>query len=489
AFGSTALGQFLATFRRSGPGTSKKALMEGVVAQAYISPDSPLRQAAASNLYAHITEMIQQCRSKSIPVIVCTLASNERGLAPIGKCDLSGLTPDERSRLTMLLNRGSSEIALDVGKAVDDFESALRIDPHHARLHYLLGRALEAQGDESTATEHFRRAIDLDPMPWRAPSSSMDAVRRAAADGGAVLCDVQQAFRDASPTGAVGWELMDDHVHPTLKGQWLVAKSILSTLTSFDGKLHVSRSDLDSLSGFRAYARRLGDNFYDRFGVIESMCRLFDISFMKASNPDASRRIASRREALLAEMSSILREQVRKWADPTTHSGFKIPLSGMVARIKMRQGLLGEAEALFRAARRHVPGYTGPYFEHTCFALACRQQTAGTLTESDRQLARDTIDRIALFLQFAKDSSGQPERFMGRLYQILGDHRAAIPRLLTAANKLTGDNRTKAELALVASYVQTGDTKAARTVLENGVQRGGAGAPLYRQLLSTLPSN
>ena len=487
-YGSTAIGQFLATLRRSRIPETGKAMMEAVVRETYIAPDSPLRAAAARNLYSHITGMIERCQARSIPTIVCTLASNERGLAPIGECDVSRLTADERARLARLLQRGSGAVSTDVAAAIDDLEAALRIDPNHARIHFHLGRAYESVGDAPTAARHYRTALDLDPMPWRAPSASMDAIQRAARERGAVLCDVQQAFRDASPLGAVGWELMDDHVHPTLKGQWLLAQSIVTTLTSLPGKLNVTRSARKALPDFGDYARRLGDNSYDRFGVVASLYKVFDVPFMRQADPAAFARIRDQRDDLLASMNPILREQARNWADPKTHSGFKIPLSGMVARVKMSQGNLVEAERLFAAARNHVPTYTGPYFEYTCFALACRQQNIGSLTPADQELARDTIERIALFLRYADASSGQPERFMGRLHQILDEHQAAIPHLLAARDKLTGDDLVKADLALVASYAKTDNFHAARRVLEEGIQQGGRSAQVYRRLLAKMPA-
>ena len=461
--------------------------MEAVVGQSYVAPHSPLRAAAARNLHHHITEMIESCQARSIAIIVCTLASNERGLAPIGESDVSRLTVDEQARLTRLLKRGGA-VSTDATPAIEDLEAALGIDPNHALIHFRLGQAYESVGDAPAATQHYRSALDLDPMPWRAPSASMDAIRRAAREGGAILCDVQQAFREASPLGAVGWELMDDHVHPTLKGQWLLAKSIVNTLTSLPGKLNVTPSAHDALPDFNDYARQLGDNPYDRFGVVASLYKVFDVPFMRRADPDAFARIKHRRDNLLASMNSILREQARKWADPKTHSGFKIPLSGMVARVKMSQGNLVEAEQLFAAARNHVPTYTGPYFEYTCFALACRQQNNGSLTPADRELARDTIERIALFLRYADASSGQPERFMGRLYQILDEHQAAIPHLLAAREKLTGDDRVKANLALVASYAKTENFRAARNVLEEGIRQGGRSAQVYRELLARMPA-
>ncbi len=485
AYGSTALGQFLATIRTSERSSGGKALMEAVVGRAFIGSDSPLREAAAHNLYTHITEMIQHCQAKAVPVIVCTLASNERDLAPIGTCDDSKLDPADRDLLPLSSERFSRSQA--TAKLAADLETALANDPNHALLHYRLGQVYEAL-DESAALEHYRLALDLDPMPWRAPGRSIDAIRQAAHDHEAVLCDVQQAFRDVDQFSVIGEDLMADHVHPTLKGQWLVARSVVDALGSFEGKLRVTKAALDELGSFDFYAQRLGDNRFDRLGVLDSLFKVFDVPFMRQSNPDAVAHVERQLSEALAGLSITTKRQVDKWTDPKSHSGFKIPLSGMVAQVLMSQGKLPEAEKLFSAARNHVPTYSGPYFEYSCFALACRRQIQGSLSQVDQDLAKRTIEQISLFLTLADKSSGQPERFMGRLYQLLDDHISAIKHLQDARGKLAGDNLVKAELALVASYAQTGDLQSARQILSEGALRGGSSAATYRQLLSRMTS-
>src|SRR5206468_4209648 len=125
--------------------------------------------------------------------------------------------------------------------AIAELQKVLELDPNHARAHYLLGQALSRAARQNEAREQYILARDLDSMPWRAPSQSISAILRAAAvSSNASICDLPMVFRAHSPGQAIGWELMDDHVHPTLRGQALVAEAIVDSLTNYNGKLRVT---------------------------------------------------------------------------------------------------------------------------------------------------------------------------------------------------------------------------------------------------------
>src|SRR5207248_2331351 len=137
----------------------------------------------------------------------------------------------------------------------------------HARAHYLLAKAMFAANDSKRAATEFQTAIDLDPMPWRPPGRLNELIHEETQRRGAALCDVRQTFRDASPGGCIGWELMDDHVHPALSGQALLARAIVRSMCTLRGPLAVDRAAYDALPADETYARRLGDNMYDRYAV------------------------------------------------------------------------------------------------------------------------------------------------------------------------------------------------------------------------------
>ena len=88
-------------------------------------------------------------------------------------------------------------------------------------------------------------------MPWRATSALQKALRQAVRERVAQLCDAEDAFRSKSPGGAVGWELLDDHVHPSLQGQALIARTIVESLTERTDSLGVSRQRFEALPELR----------------------------------------------------------------------------------------------------------------------------------------------------------------------------------------------------------------------------------------------
>lgn len=217
ALHSTAVAQALtrAAGRRAGTGT----LMEAMAGRSSLGPDDPARAAAARTLGAFVGDMIDRCRERGVPIVVCTPPCNERDVAPFGEPDLSALAPGERGRLADLMRVAAESVADEPSRAEEAARAALHLHGTHATARFLLGRALLAQGREEEARVELRLAVDLDPMPWRPPAASVAAIRRAAESRGAGLADLESAFRAASPGGVVGWDLMDDHVHPSLKGQ------------------------------------------------------------------------------------------------------------------------------------------------------------------------------------------------------------------------------------------------------------------------------
>lgn len=160
-----------------------KTLMEEMMGKAFVTIDSPARAAAASNLRQNLEAMLALARQHNIPAIVCTTASNESGLAPLGE---------------------STE----------------------ARAEFERGKTLLAEGKNDLAREAFLNARDLDPLPWRPTRATEQAIRDAAAAQQATLCDIADLFRTKSATGATGWDLLDDHVHLSVWGQGRAARTM-----------------------------------------------------------------------------------------------------------------------------------------------------------------------------------------------------------------------------------------------------------------------
>ncbi len=422
-------------------------LMERMVGRAYVAPDDWSRAAAANNLYHNVREMLRRCQARGVPVLVCTQPSNERDLAPIGQ-EKSGDTS--------------------------------------ARAQFQLAQSLHASNQFPQALAAFQKARDLDTMPWRATSAANEAIRRAGQELNATVCDVEGAFHTNSPGGSIGWELMDDHVHPTLRGQALIAEAIVQSLSRMTGAAALSTEARARIGDWQSYAEQLGDNKYDRYAVAHMMRVIFDVPFMRETNPNAYEhfnRIASDLEkAESPEVQAIMRE----YQTVRPHAGGKRPITGMVARQFMREKRFEEALTYYQIAEKSVPDYTSWHMEFVYFTLVCREKLAGKLNEEERKLASSEIEQGKFLLQRGFSQTGLTERYTGRLHQLRGEFAEAIPFLNASREKLGGFELVAADQALFTSFVETGRHADARTLAENGVAKSGQYTAYYKQMLEIL---
>jgi lysophospholipase L1-like esterase len=429
------------------PDDTNLTLMERMVGRAYVAPDDWSRAAAANNLHHNVREMIRRCQARGVPVLVCTMPSNERDLAPIGQ-----------------------EKPGDVS----------------ARSYFQTAQSLYVSNRFPEALALFKKARDLDTMPWRATSTANDAIRRAATELNAPLCDVEGVFQTNSPGGAIGWELMDDHVHPTLRGQSLIAEAIVQTLSRMTGAVAISADSISRIKSWQSYTEQLGDNRYDRYAVAHMMRVIFDVPFMRETNPDAavrfSRMVSEFERNESPEMLAIMRE----YQTVTPHAGGKRPITGMVGRQLMREKKFDEAMKYYEIARIGVPEYTSWHMEYVYFWLVCREKVNGKLDEHDRKLAASEIEQGKFLLRRGFSQTGFTERYTGRFHQLRGEFAEAIPFLNASREKLSGFDLVAADQALFTSYMQTGRFADARALAENGVANSGQYAGFYRQMMELL---
>lgn len=420
-----------------------RTLMEQMIGQTVIPADSPLREAAARNLETHLTHMLATVAKAGVPAVVCTTASNEAGLRPLG----------------------------EGGPAADAFARA---------------EAAEATGDRVAAKAAFLEARDHDTMPWRPTSATEEAVRRAAARAGVTLCDVAERFRGLSTEAATSWDLLDDHVHLSLHGQAEVARAIVESMRHVPGQVRVEADKATSLADWQVYAKRLGANDYDAYRVHHTLRTLFSVPFMKRSNPDAFRRFQAECERAEGAMPPAILEAAREWQTFRPHAGGLRPLTGMVARVFLRENKPAEAEPLYSIAQRQVPDYTSWYLEYVYFTLACRERIQGALSEADRDEAAAAIDQGEFLLQRGFSETGLTERYVGRLHQLRGDWKASIRPLEAARTRLRGSDLVACEQALFEAYRRTGDLEAARGIAEHGLRHAGQFKPAYQAMAAAL---
>ena len=449
--------------------------MEQMIGHTVIPHDSPLRAAAARNLRENLRTMLMDLSGAGVPTLVCTTASNESGLAPLGIEDLVGLDEAGKTRHRKLLEQATQLIGENPSTAIERLSEAVSIAPHSAGTAFLLGRAHSAAGDPSAAREAFLRARDLDTMPWRPVSSTEQAIREAASAVNAPLCDIAEIFRQESPEGATGWALMDDHVHLSLVGQARAARAMAAGLAK---SLSIDESALQAVPDDATLARKLGSNYYDTYRVNHTLRVLFGVSFMRESNPEAYARFSKAVEEAESEMPQEILEVAHSWQTMTPHAGGLRPITGMIARVLLRQNRAVDALPLYDTAAKQVPDYTSWYIEYVYFSLACRERLDG-LREEDHTTARHALVQGRFLLAKGDSQTGLTERYLGRIHQLLGEWEQAIPLLLAARPKLSNEDLVACDQALVASYIKTGKKNEAQALVDDGIKNSGKFSSIY----------
>lgn len=459
-----------------------RSLMEQMIGRTFIPTDSPLRDAAARNLETNLGTMLDDAKRAGTPVLVCTTAANESGLAPLGNDELTGSDESRQRELRALLAEAESALAAkDPDLARNRLEEALKLAPRHARARFLLGQALAAEGQPIEAREAFLAARDLDTMPWRPTSRTEEAICTAAASRSAPLCDVAAIFREESADGATGWDLLDDHVHLSLSGQARAARAMAAAAAPMLGFDAVT---VAALPDNETYAQRLGRNFYDDYRVSHTLRVLFGIPFMKETNPDAFARFDQATRAAEAKMSPAILAAAREWQTFRPHAGGLRPLTGMVARVMLRENRPVEALPLYELAANQVPDYTSWHLEYVYFRLACRQKINGSLDAADLDAASDAIAEGQFLLANGYSESGLTERYVGRLHQLRNEWAEAIPFLLAARPKMQAEDLVATDQALFMSYLRTGRKLEALAIAEEGVKNSGRFREIYLRMRS-----
>jgi tetratricopeptide (TPR) repeat protein len=178
----------------------------------------------AARFENELARLIATIRGRGIPVLVATVPCNLRDWRPELSSTSADLSDPESAALRARLLEGRAQLESgEHERALETLTRAREIAPDFAETHYWLGKALESRARWREATVAYRAACDLDAFPIRRTSAINESIRRVAADAEVPLLDVDQLFAEQSEHGLVGFELIEDYVHPTLRGHQLIA--------------------------------------------------------------------------------------------------------------------------------------------------------------------------------------------------------------------------------------------------------------------------
>jgi tetratricopeptide (TPR) repeat protein len=178
-----------------------------------------------------IKYMAEEAARRKVPVLLFTVPSNLRDWLPtVSYNRLKGDRFQEWSNLVELAEQHLFEGNNEGGIAA--LTKAIAMEPRHASSYFLLGRLYEAAGQKQDALRNYRLAKDLDYNPFRELSSFNQAIREISSETeGSFLIDLERIFDQESMAAAPGFDLFLDYVHPTKRGNLLIAKAAFAVLT------------------------------------------------------------------------------------------------------------------------------------------------------------------------------------------------------------------------------------------------------------------
>ncbi|MFI5349834.1 MAG: hypothetical protein ACHQ2Z_09840 [Elusimicrobiota bacterium] len=188
-------------------------------------PDRGAKETAEARFAASLEEMARLARSRGLPLIVCTPASNLLHPPP-GAPRFGDHGPEFRLRY------GEALTAYDRGdfdRADALFQRLSRTAPESALFPFYLGVSAQRKGDFRRARLYFEKARDLDDND-RAPTALIRLIRDKSRTWGYRVADVEREFSGAAPHGIPGFDLFIDPCHPNPSVYQHVVRPILRTI-------------------------------------------------------------------------------------------------------------------------------------------------------------------------------------------------------------------------------------------------------------------
>lgn len=415
------LGAGLARF---GGGAPARASLLQVMAQAgTLAPGDERRQRATQTLRDNLTQIGRFCREQHLPLVLCTLTSNETGFAPapapppLAEPELGEWTRRVEQAQALLQGAAGPEAAR---QALELLDGAAGLHPGGALLQFERGRCLELLGEGAKAHEAFALARDQDPRPWRAPASYSPLIREVAQAEGAGLADVEQAFLQASPAAGVGWDLMADHLHPSAPGQVLLARTIAGAV--------LGAEEVRRLRPDREYRALQGDLPVEQLAVSRAMTALLDEPPLNTSGPGRVAQLEQESARLWAALSPAERAGCERWA---AGRGPELLVLNVADQV-FAAGDYGLARTYYQAARLEEPYTVWGDLWATVRWGRC-QELRGGVEPGTREEVEQLRDRAALLALAPDFDPALGIFFDGYALHLLGQRAEAVARLEEAA--------------------------------------------------------
>jgi len=181
--------------KKSDSADAKETLMKSIVKDKDIVYKSEQYNSGIKQFQSNLTYILDEAQKKSVPVFLSDLVSNIKDLHPFGDTASKNFSAATKYR-----------------KAISTLSS----------------------GDTLLAKELFYEAKDLDPVRFRASEEINQIIYSLAEQSGVFLIPTKKWFSNASKGGLIGNNLLTEHVHPNIDGQFVLADAFYTKIVESD---------------------------------------------------------------------------------------------------------------------------------------------------------------------------------------------------------------------------------------------------------------
>ncbi len=207
------------------------SLMEDMIQNNAISLNNETYLTAKETFKKNYEEIIELAKKNNIPIILSTLVTNEKDLSPFVSLHKKNIDKSNLTKFTNLYDSGVENFKNENYKdAINYFKQVIEIDSTFAKAHFYLGKCYTGINDYGNAKKEFVLANDFDGLKFRAPSEFNSIIIKLSKKYKVPLSDIYSLFNSNSPNNIIGKELLIDHLHPNIKGYFLLSKAWLNTI-------------------------------------------------------------------------------------------------------------------------------------------------------------------------------------------------------------------------------------------------------------------
>ncbi len=202
-------------------------LMEEVISQSQIPYKSELYIKTIENFHYNLEDIVEFLSENKIPVLISDVVSNIKDQSPLGADDIFINDPNIKQQFQKAVAYGNDN-NLELAKTT--YEEIIISDSTIASVLYNYAKCLYNLSYFQKSKKYFLKARDYDLMRFRAPEEINTIIKKICSNTNAVLVSSDSVFQSNSEHNITGKDLFLEHLHPNVKGYYLIASSFIEGL-------------------------------------------------------------------------------------------------------------------------------------------------------------------------------------------------------------------------------------------------------------------